>query len=419
MPINTINPSPAGFPFSTTPQITTNKTPTQLDLDQVPDQLSQLNPFFLKTSTSDPGICFPGLAFRERRSNSLAIHRFVNQPGAYVENLGENEGHHFIRAILTNNIYPGPTEPWTPGTLFPTVYIALLNLLRTPGDKIFTHPIYGDITVQVVDIEPVIDANKVRDGIMLDFELVETIGTTNIQTTITNLSSNALAASATALNNALGGPNVGGLPGMSLSSLFTNLTNAVVTALATPNAIVGAVNQDINSVIQTGQINAAKFDSSTAYTYNFVNFSIYTGKNTVLNATVNNTVSYDPSVYQAMSSIITANSTPSQNAAQLISKIQQATLDLMTFYINQNDFNNSIVIEALKTYLFAIQNTTANNTTTAQTTTTIYVTTTQMSWVALASFLNNNINDLTGLNQSIVNQIYVPAQTPIIYLTQA
>jgi prophage DNA circulation protein len=418
MPLNVILPSPPGFPSSSSPSIT-GGSPVQLVADPFPDQLSQLNPFFLKTSASDPGICFPGLAFRERRSNSLAVHRYPNQPGAYVENLGENEGHHFIRAILTNNIYPGPTETWTPGTLFPNVYISLLNLLRTPGDKVFTHPIYGNLTVQVVDIEPVLDANKVRDGAIIDFELIETIGKVNIQDTITNLSSNALAASATALDNAIAGPNVGGLPGMSLASMFTNLTNAVVSALATPNAIVGAINQDINSTIQTFQINAAKFDSSTAYTSNFVNFSIYTGQNTVLNATVNNTVSYDPSAYQAMSSIITVNSTPSQNAAQLLAKIQQATLDLMTFYINQNTFNNSIVIEALRTYLFAIQNVVANNTVTIQATTATYVTTTQMSWVALASFLNNNINDLTGLNQSIVNQIYVPAQTQIIYLTQA
>jgi hypothetical protein len=268
------------------------------------------------------------------------------------------------------------------------------------------------------------EPDKIRDGMILDFELVETVGTANIQATISNPASNATSASARALDQAISGPDVSLIPGLTLAGFFTSLTNTIMGVLATPNALIGALNQQINSVVSSIQVNTSNLSNTISYTSNFTNFSIYTQKNSVYNATIQN-ASYDPSAYAAMNSLLTLNNTTNQNASQLLSKTQQAISAMMLFYINQNNAANSLVIETLKQYLYQIQqvalNVNANSSNNNNPSAIIlgYVTTIPMSWMTLATFLNNDISDLLALNQSLINDLSVPSGVQVFYYSQS
>jgi prophage DNA circulation protein len=375
----------------------------------------------------------------ERQSNAIATHTFPNLDSGYQENMGRNPAIFQVKIALTNNIYPNSTESWTPGVLFPNTFEDLLNLLlNTTTDKTFVHPVYGPITVQVQTWEYDINAKGPRDGVFLNCTLLETIGSVNpLSQQITTPPGSKLALSASALDNAVVNP-----PGLSLSGFFTQVQQAIGSIVSIPNNIVGSLNsQIISPVLNGGTAVVAAIYTAPATVYKNLQFQYQTTKSAVDGATVssavNTNLSYvqnfntgvpasiglaqfpqDASVQQVYKSFVALNSQPSQSGFQFINKALVACNSLETYYINQNLASLSAALEALRAYILQLQQTqsslsfNANNQAIQVQT---YVTTNIITWQMLARLLNNSVDQLMGLNQSLINNFSIPSQTGVMY----
>lgn len=415
---------------------------TLLVSDTNPDELSRLQPLALKQGVGDPGVGFPGLIMHETISKSLAIHMYPNLDSARIENMGRDPAVFRIKAIFTNNIYPGQQETWTPGLLFPNTFIAVYNALLDNNNIIFQHPVLGDISVQVKAWTYELNRRVAADGAFMDIELVETIGDNNpITQQVAPPPGSGLKQSALALDTAIAGmPQSLNPPNLSLSQFFGQVSNLVSQATSYPNNVVNAVNAQIVIPVVNGVASVGgALINAPAYTVQNTKTAIQNTKNAVLNSPVQTAVSnfkstfgiptpnpyaplpgasYTQSTFNCMQSILHLNNTPCQNAFQLIDKAMRALVDLMQHYIDQNSLLCSETIVAIRQMLLQLQQVqsalslnTNNQTILVRT----YVTQTPMTWMQLSRLLNNPINDLMGLNQGLINDFWIPSNTTINY----
>jgi prophage DNA circulation protein len=387
-----------------------------------PDEMASLLPLVIKKFSSDPGISFPCVMFREEQTKDLAVHKYPNLDGARVENMGSNPAIFHVKAILTNNIYPGLNENWKPGTLFPSVFGEIINLLNDPGNKIIQHPIYGDLSVQVslfnYELNPV---NGPRDGLYLEIHFIETIDdnvpiSQQLSTTPAGINQSAIA-----LDNAIAAAPTGlNPPNLTLSQMFGKVANIITSTVQFPNNVVTAVNLDILTSINGSAGIAAAIGRTPSYTYNNTLSAIQNTKSAVRTAeiNINNAYNYDNSTAQATRSLISLNYTPSQNSFQFMDKTMRALIDLMQHYINQLNSFASPIIAAIRQLLFQIQvlqNQLARNSNNQNILVRTYVTQNNVSWAQLSKILNNTIDDLLGLNLDLLTDIWIPQYTTIKY----
>lgn len=415
---------------------------TLLSSDTNPDELSRLQPLALKEGAGDPGVGFPGRMMQENQTKSLAIHLYPNLDSGRVENMGRNPATFRIRAIFTNNIYPGQNETWTPGLLFPNTFIAVYNILLNNNNIIFQHPMLGDITVQVHSWSYELNRATAADGAYMEIELVETIGDNNpITQQVAPPPGSNLQRSALALDTAIASaPQSLNPPNLSLSQFFGQVTNLISQATSFPNNVVNSVNAQIVIPVVNGVASVGgALINAPAYTVQNTKTAIQNTKNAVLNSPIQTSVSnfentfsipqpnpfaplpgvsYTQSTYNAMQSILHLNNTPSQNAFQLMDKLMRALIDLMQHYIDQNSVAVTQIIVALRALLLQVQQqqsalslNTNNQTIKVRT----YVTPTVMTWFQLSKYLNNPVDDLMGLNQGLINDFWIPAFTTISY----
>lgn len=412
-----------------------------LTADSTPDELSSLQPLTLKQGAGDPGVGFPGLIMKEDQSKSLAVHMYPNLDSARVENMGRNPAIFHVKAIFTNNIYPGQNETWTPGILFPNTFIAIYQILLDNNDIVFTHPVLGDITCQVRSWGYELNPKIARDGAVMDIELVETIGDNNpLAQQLKAPPGVGMQAAANALDTAIGAaPQSVHPPGLSLSQFFGQVTNLISQAIAIPNKVVSAIQTPINAAINGVESIAGTYVGSVGYWLQFGKATVQGTKNTVLNSPLQQAIAndqtsignppysspnyspppaYDQSSLQAGQSLQALNNTPSTNAFQLMDKLMRALIDLQQHYINQNNAQCTPIIEGIRALLLQVQqqqSALSLNTNNQSVLVFNYVTQTNITWMQLALVLNNTIDDLMGLNQGLVTDIWIPANTTINY----
>jgi hypothetical protein len=112
------------------------------------------------------------------------------------------------------------------------------------------------------------------------------------------------------------------------------------------------------------------------------------------------------------------NNTPSQSAFQLIDKVMRCLIDLMQHYVDQNNIECTqtiVAIRALLLQLQQVQSALSLNTNNQTILVRNYVTTHPMTWMMLSKVLNNPVDDLMGLNQGLINDLWIPANTTINY----
>jgi DNA circularisation protein N-terminus len=440
------NSNQAGTVLSGFPPLNNNASPQALSANTSPDWAGKLLTTAIFSDGDTGPVYFPSLVFKEEQSNALAIHTYPNLDSGRVENMGRNPARWIVRAILTNDIWPGPGEQWVPGTLFPTVFYALLNVLLNNNDKTFVHPIYGNVTCQVEHWTYELNPKGPRDGAIVEFILVETIGSDNtLASLLPAPPASGLAAASNALDTLIEdadgddadplssagafssfglsvsfGLNFGlsiNIPGIDLTGFFPAISVQIQSSLAYPNNVVEPLNQNILSVNEnvSGSIAA-----TPAYIVSKTNSNLQAFKGPVLGSTVYNPNNpfMDQSTYSAMQSIVALNNTPSQNCFQLIDKAMTATVSLQQHYLNQNNSAAAPIIEALRQQLLQlqqIQSSLSLNATNQALNVSTYVTTTNISWYELASYLNQDIDDLMALNQGLIYDFFVPAFTNINY----
>lgn len=401
------------------------------------DWNNYLQPTSLSIVGSGKTISFPCLLVQERQSNALVEHTFPNLDSGYQENMGRNPATFVVKAALTNNIYPNSTEAWTPGILFPNTFENLLNLLlNTSTDKTFVHPIYGSISVQVASWDYDLNAKGPRDGVFLDMVLKETVGQNNpLSQQITSPASSQLAVAANALDNAVISP-----PGLSLSGFFTQLQQTIGAIVSIPNNVVNALNANIVlPVLNGGSAVGGALYTAPSTVYQNLQFQYQTTRSAVLGAIASenlNTNSFnsqatqagttallqntpqDPSVQNVYQSFITLNNQPSQTAVQLIGKAITALNNLQNYYINQNLSGLSTALEATRAYIYSLQqqqSALSNNSSFQSVSVQVYVPSNYITWQALAKKLNNSVDQLMGLNTSLINNFVISPNTPINY----
>ncbi len=441
------------------PSATGNSNNYSLDADTNPDEIAQLLPLSLTGSTntgstySTDTSFFPGILFKEDQSFSLAAHLFPNQDSGYIENMGRNPAHFNIRAMMTNNIYPSLNESWKPGTLFPNGFKTLINILLNNGPKVLNHPIYGQVNVQCVSWSYELNAKGPRDGAIVDMILIETLvssGPDILNSAITVTPGSGHNNAANSLDNAVALlPAVLNPPGLSLTQIFGQINAAVQQAIAVPNNFVNGISQGIVNPVINGLgsvggslINAPAYlanntiaaiqgtkDAVAGTTVSVVNainndtnisFNNLNLKNAV-NPGTSSGVSYDQSTFNATQSLIALNYTPSQNAVQLMDKVQTVLVNFIQHYTNQNNAACSPVIEALRQYLFQIQqqqSALSQNAANQSAIITTYLTTNYITWQELCNITNNSVDQIMGLNQGLVNDFFIPGNTTINYYAQ-
>ena len=432
---------PDGLPIGTNnlanSNAPSNGSTYSLNADSFPDWSGELLPTSLAIVGSGSPVSFPSLVFKEEQTNALAIHTYPNLDSGRVENMGRNPARFHVRAILTNNIFPAVYEVWKPGSLFPTVFGNLVNLLlNTTTDKIFNHPIYGQITVQVEHWTYELNPKGPRDGAIVEMVLIETIPTSSPPTALlVPASASGLNQTANSLDNAIAStPQSLSPPGMSLSQFFGTISSTIQSVLSTPQSVIAALNTNIFLPITNGIASiGGAFVNAPANTVNNTEAIIQQTKFSIANSPLQASLvnfsttfnlqnrfntNYDQSTYNATQAIVALNNTPSQNAFQLMDKIMTAVVALQQHYINQNSSLAAPIIEALRQFLLQVQQTQSvlsTNTNNQAVKVATYVTSTNMSWIALSSYLNNSIDELMGLNQGLINDFWIPAFTTVSY----
>lgn len=399
-----------------------------------PQEYTQQYPMSLSRSDGKTPVNFPGVIFREEASNSLSVHTYPNQPNARVENMGQDPTKYHVRAALTNNINPGTTEGWKRGTLFPanpnltnsySVFDLLRTLLAEPGNKIFTHPWDGNVTVQVVSWSYEMVSDKMRDGVFFDINLITTIpDSTPLMATLPPSKAGGLASAASTVESALlaiaflaqgYATSAYNLPGVNLSGFFNSIADTINFSVSTPTLAVPALGLSINT--QNTSIVGGNIGNTPSYLAN--NTLTFTQQNqTILGApSVNQLQPSTASVYNAMQSITTLNSQPAQNISQMLQNTQRMLVDLTQFYIDQNASAASSMIEALKQMNYQVlqQLNTLNSSSQVYTQVLSFVTKQPMSFMSIAQIYQQSIDDILSLNQTLVTRAFVETNQTVYY----
>ena len=419
-------------PSSPTPQINAPGNGNRISFG-LPDEIGQLAPLSLSDSKANSvPIPFPGVLFSENQRNSLAVHLFPNQPGGRVENVGRDPAVFNVRAVLTNNVYPGSAETWKSGTLFEnefnngSTFAALYQLLLLPSNKYLNHPVLGKILVQVQSWNYELNPN-VRDGVFLDMVLIETIDDSLSQSIGSNLNA-SLADAGKNLDSVLTISDDAGLspPGLSIGQFFGQLTNLINQAASFPSNQLDALSTNVILPINHG-VNSVVSALITAPSYlaNNVLSNIQDLKNSVGLSPLKNALTYDDNSYQATKAMLSLNNTTSQNATQLIQKSITTTYQLQQYYISLNTSQAAPIIASLRQYIYTLQMTLDNLNGTANTSSMkqqasssikSYLTKSPISWIALAKLLNNSVDQLLGLNQLLINgNLIIATNTSVQY----
>lgn len=406
------------------------------------DELGRLHQLSLSPSSGGQEIVFPGIVFGEQNTNSLVRHTYPNLPNARVENMGQDASHYTIRAVLTNNIYPDARlgETWVAGTLFPSqtnsqsVFQQLRNLLESPGNKIFTHPVDGSVVVQVASWSYTLDAKGPRDGAYFDIRLVTTIPDSNSlsNTLPANLGSGVSQAArkcdAAFADFAIADYNP---PGLNLNGFFTMMAANILYGVSAPYLPIPSLNFGISDFISINQtlaqtaietalpvVGAALINSPSYLTNNTV--ALIVASSIILGSPLLGLgLTYTGSLYFAMQSVSALNATPSNNVSQFLQKVRRTLQDLTRYYIDQNNSACSPMIDALRQMSYRVLNQAnsqnSNSNQSQRLGVSSYLTKSQMSWMQLANLLKQDVDDLLNLNQKLVKSPSVSGNTTIFY----
>lgn len=403
-----------------------------------PDEYSQLHPLALGKSTGGVTISFPGVLFREERSNSLAIHTFPNTPGARVENMGLDPAHYHIRAVLTNHIYPGGAEKWVAGTLFPgsstnpdsiaTVFDKLRLLLTDVSDKIFVHPFDGQVIVQVVSWSYELLGDRIRDGCFVDINLIETRPLSQPTFSQSTDRFTGVAKAAAQCEVFYGSIPEINPPQLNLAGFFTQIAATVSNTLAYPSQIVNGVNNQIGKTAfalasGTNNVIGALSADSPAFIINntiqtIINSKVVLGSTvSTASAATGNKISQTAALYEVTRSALALNTQDSANASQWFANALRFVQDAQRYYIETNNAAASPMIEALKQLQYQILQASSATAAVSSSKGIIQSTVLQASltFPALARLLNQSLDDLLSLNQGLTDLLYVPAQSTVFY----
>lgn len=116
----------------------------------------------------------PVTSVRFSLAHDLVEHKYWGRDGARIEDTGLAPIRISARIPLGNHIYPGATETWKPGKLYPTAFRQLLLDFSKRTDGRLQHPEFGTLICKAERFDCELDAGK-RDFTEVEATWVETI----------------------------------------------------------------------------------------------------------------------------------------------------------------------------------------------------------------------------------------------------
>jgi hypothetical protein len=117
-------------------------------------------------------VSFPYVSIRSELRHDLAIHKFVDRDGAYIEGTGRSPLEFTARIPMLNGLDAGINEHWQ-RPLYPFVRDNLLRVAVDKSSGTLQHPELGPITCKLERMSWVLEAG-VRSGVWVDVTWLET-----------------------------------------------------------------------------------------------------------------------------------------------------------------------------------------------------------------------------------------------------
>ena len=449
MSILNVIPQPPGLPNLplTYKSPKAPKPPVSTGSPANPDELSELLEFQWR------GIGYPTTSFEETGSQSLAVHRYPNLPSARVENTGTDPRTWSAIIPMTNNIFPSTNESWSAGNLFVDALYRLMDDLNDITSGTLQHPVMGSVIAKVHGWNYRLNGDKPRDGVIITVHFIECL---DDEITITE--SNAAISIAqnmlllgSSLDSSLTASNIDPRlmpPGINLANKFTQLAAYVKQLLAFPNSVTTSINAQLVGVTSTAAGLVNNVVGAPAAAYQTAADAFQLNKNVVLGTLAQiqsnsnnlisttaafNTVSGIDAAFPSRTAPINYNgpatarvnttyqhmfNTYNSGSAQAIAKMVDFTLAVLAYYQSLNNSQVSLIIANLLSFLtsvYALQAQVAAVTNNSPYQTLSLVTQVPMTFMQLAQYTNNTIDQIMQLNPNTSSLIFVPAQTQISY----
>ena len=227
-------------------------TPNQVAVAEDVDQLIQLQQFGWQVGNNS-FLYFPVTNIQTHIGQDVVSHKYPDLDAARLENTGRNPIVVSCTAIFVNTITPGPKESWKAGTLFPTVYQAVLNSALNRNTGILQHPFIGQFSAKLLECDDSISSDF-RGGAILSLHFEETINDdnilNNIQSTVPDVNSSASTLDNTIksltpaqlafLKSQYGGLKLGGYAG-----IMADISNAIGQGQLAILNILGKISQTL------------------------------------------------------------------------------------------------------------------------------------------------------------------------------
>jgi hypothetical protein len=366
----------------------------------------------------NPAVTFPTTHYSEKNSHSLIPHLYPNQDNARVENTGFNPREWILQIPLVNHISPSKNETWATGTLYPNVFNQLSVFFQNKMSGYLQLP-DKKVVCKVKNWTYLEVGQEVRDGVIVTVEFLECVDDNlPIQTTIGSISPLAtLTATANTLNTVLSPAT--SPPGLNLSSAFTQLAAYTRQLVALPNNIMASISAQVDQVnstlIATSTLVQNNINPATTYQ---IGLSIFQqNKYTQLGATppVANALvlSLDTlaAVHTAYQSCFNSANT---NLVQHLNKSILFTTSLLNYYTSLNSYFTTPLQTPLLQFL-TILNGLLQTAETQTNNVFSFVNQNPLSFVQVARYTNNTMDQIMSLNYQLSNLVYIPVNNQISY----
>jgi len=440
------------------PTIVTNGPKQNITIVTGADEYGQL------LETQWRGIGFPCSRFEQTTSFDLAIHKYPHLDVARVENMGRNSRVFILTIPFVNTIARSSNETWQPGNQFGTR--SNWDLMRRNWDYdtssgYLQHPEIGNVICKLQEYSFKYE-EKPRNGVIVTAKFIECIDDSLTVQDTNGAKINSLTTQGYDIDNAIANlPKNANPPGLNLLQLFSNISGFINNVISYPGRLANSLNsqlqaytsvvegaaQDIysapNLIYDQGLaiFNQNKYQQLGVYN-NFVtqtnnyskllnppnNTTTSSATITTLTPTIN--IKYDinklrmaTTTYQHLMSTAqkASSSTTSTNSStgkttiqhQIISKTIVFVQSMIAYYNSLHHNSTAQATQSLYSYLSTLQSLSTNGSANVLS----FVTKLPMSWIQIAKYTNNSLDQIMALNKINNTMIFAPKSSVVYYIS--
>lgn len=311
------------------------------------------------------GVSFPALEFSVVLRQDLAIQKFVDRDGAYIEGTGRAPLEITAMIPFYNGLAKGPNEQWT-SPLYPDAWRAFFSASTDKASGTLQHPELGPLTCKLANARTVWRGER-RSGVIVEAVWLET-DDTNIELTARLADKSPLASLtswAADLDSSEGTPAVPSVP-------------QLPTFPATFSSFMAGIRGAVDSVTMFQRSFAGKIDSITMQA-------------NALSTSIQNMQSSNAAI---------------ANSAQNLTNTFKSTPNVSLYWPT---------LRACEGVKEAARNVNATLNTTNRKPVSVYITKRDGTLATLASTIPANLGDLMTLNRQLVALPVVPSNTSVRY----